>query len=241
MGRIVTLAGVALLLVAIIAGLTYVFLVTGEGLTDYYPVGPAGRVWEYASRVTDASGTPWSGTSRTTLVGERTFEGQIAIACETVTTRSDPSGARTLQSSTTIYVVASKAAIAVLGVDTRTPDDVTRTRYSPAYPALLPPLRPGASWQWDSETRVLGPGGAGWSRAAGQVPPRQRGLALVVGREPVVVPAGRFETLKLEFRRSKEGEIVGTEWRAKGMGLVKRVGPLRAVDELRSFSVPAPR
>jgi hypothetical protein len=60
----------------------------------------------------------------------------------------------------------------------------------------------------------------------------------VVGEEPVQVPAGEFQALKME-KIALDGSVAATTWFAKGIGIVKRVTARTGItEELELYQTP---
>lgn len=246
-GKIFRFGVVAAIVLTAVAGGTIYVLYEREGLSDYWPIEPPGRAWEYAVTEVDADGIVWSGTDRTTVVGEREFEGEKTILFDTkILLQASVFGTTVAKDWTTkVYIAASKGAMNVVGVESagfipgirrgdRRWDN--KRKILPVRPVAALPLQVGASWDWSGEETYLKNIVNGKEV---QASPRKRSAFYrVAAREQVSVPAGRFDALKIELRWSKDGEPAYTAWRTKGIGLVRETGE-KTEWQLKSVTVPS--
>lgn len=200
-----------------------------ESVEDYLPVEPKGRTWEYSVTATPG-GIVWKGTQRTTLMGEQTFEGERAIVYEThqVWHTSFLGTPVERADDFKFYYVVSKDFIRIIGLEEKhTPPrfaggDISevKVKFTPPVSQIKSPLRIGTSWEEKTERITLKSMEGG--RDLGSSRMTEIYSWSIVANERVTVPAGTFDALKLELRRSSNGgRLLLTVWRSKGVGIIK--------------------
>ncbi len=218
----------ALVLVLAVAGAgvsAYVyFRAPRERLADYYPTEPVGRRWEYV--VTELGANPAAtrtGTAVFTALGAGTFDGQSTIVLSVE--RELPGSPNGPGSKVTVrnhFAVSPDTIqqVAVEWKDAVDPGEQGRATYAPPVTVGRLPLTVGE--RWEATTQVKSP------RADREFRSDSKRFVRVVRKETVVVPAGRFEAVRLEIRTvntpvgsTTPSESTRVEWRAKGPGLVR--------------------
>jgi hypothetical protein len=227
MRKRILIAGVFVLVLAGSGAGAYAYFkfARAERLADYYPMEPFGRRWEYV--VTERG--PSAGASRTgkavfTALGEGTLDGQktvvVGVERETPGTPESPGSHVYVRN----HFAASPDAIqqiAVEWMDVMNLSQQGRVTYSPPVTVGRMPLAVGETWE--ATTQIQSP-----RQGEAEFRADSKRTVRVVAREAVVVPAGRFEAVRLEVRTvstrvgsTTPTESTRTEWRARGPGLVR--------------------
>ena len=195
-----------------------------ERLADYYPMEPVGRRWEYV--VTELGSNPGAtrtGTAVFTALGAGTLDGQSTIVLGVE--REVPGSSEAPGSKVTVrnHFAISPEAIQQVAVEWKDAVDTAqegRVTYAPPVTVGRLPLKAGE--RWEASTQVKSPRGDQEFRSD------SKRFVRVVGKETVVVPAGRFEAVRLEIRTvntpvgsTTPSESTRVEWRAPGPGLVR--------------------
>jgi hypothetical protein len=219
---------IALLVVLAAAGggaYAYFQFWAGERLADYYPMEPVGRRWEYVvTELGSSPGATRTGTAVFTALGAGTLDGQQTIVLGVE--REVPGSPTAAGSKVTVrnHFAVSPDAIQQVAVEWKEavePGEHGRVTYSPPVTVGRLPLAVGETWE--ASTQVKSP-------REGQPEFRSdsKRFVRVVRRETVVVPAGRFDTVRLEVRTvttpvgsTTPSESTRVEWRARGTGLVR--------------------
>jgi hypothetical protein len=204
----------------------------GESVRDYFLVEPKGRSWEYTVTATDAEGVVWTGNYRTTLVGEQVFEEENAIVHEfRQVLRTSVLGMQVEKTyAGNSYYSLSKDSLRQIGSEEKyinpaiAGSDIRefRFKFAPGIPVIKLPLRTGASWEEKVERITLKATQRG--RDLGSSRRTETYSVAIPGKEKITLPAGTFEALKMDYRRSDGSDIRFTLWRVKGVGLVKYSG-----------------
>ena len=174
--------------------------------TDYWPLAP-GTEWEYRLEIRfPAAGSNLSGTSRVTVSG--TLETSVVVSSELHASRGG--GPAETSSSALSYLCTAEGPV-----------------------AMRPWMPSGPVTSWGSETpRGLAPGHR-WATWVEIWMPRKRVVTktslTATATEPVAVPAGAYDALRVDFDRLDGDEpdfgmrvrSRGTHWYARGVGLVK--------------------
>ncbi|MBM4440101.1 MAG: hypothetical protein FJ027_06755 [Candidatus Rokubacteria bacterium] len=209
-----------LVIVLALSAAVWLAVPRGEALVAYYPFEPVGRTWEYV--VTDGA-IGRKGSAVFVARGAGTFADKptLVIAVE----REMPGDADAGGSKVGVlnHFTVTDAAVHQLALEwanVRDPRQGGKVIYNPPVAIAKLPLRAGATWE--TSTQIHSPRDDGDFRAS------SKRYVHVMGREAVEVPAGRFDTLRVEIRtislregRTEPTESVRTEWRVRGIGLVK--------------------
>jgi len=196
-----------------------------ERLADYYPFEPVGRTWEYV--VTELG--PGAGMSRTgiatfTVLGPSELNGKPTVVV-TVNRQmggmpNEP-GAKVIVRNHFVVTPEQIQQLAVEWTDSFNPMQHGRVTYTPPITVGRLPLTPGGTWE--ASTQIQSP-----REGEPDFRADSKRYVRVIGKETVVVPAGRFEVVRLEVKTSstrvggtRATESTRVEWRARGPGLVR--------------------
>ncbi len=224
-GRQLVLA-LVLGLVAAGAGTAYhvTYGADGGSLADYYPFEPGGRRWEYVITEYDPrAGTVRKGTA-VFRAGAGTLDGKGTRVLGVEREMPEASGLTASKLTVLNHFVVSRDQIQQMAFEWTSVDDPReqgRVTYAPPIVVGRLPLRPGSTWEASSQ--LIAP-----RQGQAEVRVESKRYVRVVGREMVEVPAGRFDALRIEIRtvtaapgNSRPAESLRTEWRARGVGLVR--------------------
>ena len=185
---------------------------------------PVGRRWEYV--VTELGANPGAtrtGTAIFTALGAGTLDGQSTIVLGVEREVASAPGAAGSKVTVRNHFAVSPETIQQIAVewkDAVNPAEQGRATYSPPVTVGRLPLSVGETWE--TATQVKSP------REGKEFRSDSRRYVRVVKKETVVVPAGRFEAVRLEIRTvntpvgsTTPSESTRVEWRAPGPGLVR--------------------
>jgi hypothetical protein len=165
-----------------------------------------------------------TGTATFTVQGPGELGGKPTVV---VTVKREMAGDPNAPGSKVIvrnhFVVAPDAVqqLAVEWTDSLNPDQHGRVMYAPPITVGRLPMTPGGTWE--ATTQIQSP-----RQGEPDFRADSKRRVRVIGKETVVVPAGRFEAVRLEVKTSstrvggtRATESTRIEWRARGPGLVR--------------------
>jgi len=170
------------------------------------------------------AGMTRTGTAVFTVLGPGTLDGKKTVVVGAEREVAGSAGSPGSKVSVQNHFAVSREAIQQIAVewkDALDPSQHGRVTYSPPITVGRLPLTPGETWE--ATTQVQSP-------REGQADFRSdsKRYVRVIRRETIVVPAGRFDAVRLEVRTvstrvgsTTPSESTRTEWRARGPGLVR--------------------
>ena len=207
------------------AGTTYqVKFGDAERLADYYPFEPIGRRWEYVvTELGPQTGMSRTGTAVFTVLGPGELNGQKTVVVtvdRSMTGPPDEPGAKVVVRNHFVVAPDAIQQLAVEWTDVMNPAQQGRVTYTPPITVGRLPMTPGGTWE--ASTQIQSP-----RQGEPDFRADSKRFVRVIRREVVVVPAGRFDAVRLEVKTqstrvggTRPTESTRTEWRARGPGLV---------------------